>query len=208
MRLGIITVERNEQEVVMAERVVTGMDLEKLEAFRQALAEEPVILGLEARSVWEGHSGRNTVHMGPYSLGGERIDRDTRHYTMAYGAWKEVEEALGFEGPTDRVEPVEMALGAVAACVANAIGLNAPRNGIVLEEMDVLVKADVDPSVLLEVKGPKDHTTCIPRITCEVKVKGDLSDDQLETIQRLAAHSPVHGMVHDHNEMVTKVARA
>ena len=189
------------------ERIVAGMNLEKLEAFRKALAEKPVILGLEVRSIWEGHSGRNTVHIGPYRLGGEQISRDTRHYTMAYGAWKEVEEALGFEGPTDRVEPVEMALGAVAACVANAIGLNAPRNGINLDEMEVLVKADVDPSVLLEVKGPEAHTACIPNITCEVKVKGDLSEGQLETIERLACHSPVHGMVHDHNEIKTKVVR-
>jgi uncharacterized OsmC-like protein len=191
----------------MASETVTGMDLQKLEAFRKALEEKPVVLGLEVRSVWEGHSGRNTVHIGPYSIDGKRIDRDTRHYTMAYGAWKEVEEALGFEGPTDRVEPVEMALGAVAACVANAIGLNAPRNGINLDEMEVRVSADVDPSVLLEVKGPEDHTTCIPKISCEVDVKGDVTDDQLQTIKRLAHHSPVHGMVHDHNEMVTKVVR-
>ncbi len=189
------------------ERIVTGMDMDKLESFRKALAEKPVILGLEARSIWEGHSGRNTVHIGPYAIDGKRIDRDTRHYTMAYGAWREVEEVLGFEGPTDRMEPVEMALGAVAACVANAIGLNAPRHGIVLDEMEVVVKADVDPSVLLEVKGPEAHTSCIPNITCEVKVKGDLSESQLETIGRLAHHSPVHGMVHDHNEMKTRVVR-
>ncbi len=192
----------------MAEKIINGMDLDKLETFRKALAEDPVILGLEVRSIWEGHSGRNTVHIGPYSLGGKRIARDTRHYTMAYGAWKEVEEALGFEGPTDRVEPVEMALGAVAACVANAIGLNAPRNGIKLDEMEVTVRADVDPSVLLEVKSPEAHTACIPNITCEVKVKGDLSESQLETIGRLAHHSPVHGMVHDRNEMQTNVVRA
>ncbi len=189
------------------QRIVTGMDMDKLESFRRALAEKPVILGLKARSIWEGHSGRNTVHIGPYAIDGERIDRRTRHYTMAYGAWKEVEEVLGFEGPTDRMEPVEMALGAVAACVANAIGLNAPRNGIVLDDMEVVVKADVDPSVLLEVKGPEAHTSCIPNIICEVKVKGDLTDAQLKTIQRLAHHSPVHGMVHDHNDMPTEVVR-
>ena len=77
---------------------VQGMDLDKLEAFRTSLKENPVILGLESRSVWEGHSGRNTTHIGPYSLAGNRIDRDTRHYTFSYGAWKEVEEAIGFEG--------------------------------------------------------------------------------------------------------------
>ena len=50
----------------MAEkRIVYGMDLDKLEAFRTSLKTNPVILGLEARAVWEGHSGRSMVHIGP-----------------------------------------------------------------------------------------------------------------------------------------------
>ena len=43
------------------EKIVAGMDLDKLEAFRAALKENPVTLGLEAKAVWEGHSGRSTV---------------------------------------------------------------------------------------------------------------------------------------------------
>jgi hypothetical protein len=57
--------------------IVAGMDLGKLEAFRSALEESPVTLGLEARAVWEGHSGRSTVHIGPYDLGDQHIDRTT-----------------------------------------------------------------------------------------------------------------------------------
>ena len=68
------------------------------------LEESPVTLGLGAHGVWEGHSGRSTVHIGPYDLNGEHIDRETRHCTISYGAWKEVEEAIGFVGPTDRAE--------------------------------------------------------------------------------------------------------
>lgn len=193
----------------MAEqRIVAGMDLSKLEAFRAALNENPVTLGLEAKAVWEGHSGRSTVHIGPYDLGGQHIDRETRYYTIPYGAWKEVEEATGFVGPTDRVEPVEMALGAVGACLSNSIALNAPRHGINLEGMEIRVHADVDPSVLFEVKGPEAHTSCIPKITTEVKVKGDISDEQLRTIERLAHYSPVHGMVAYANQSETKVTRA
>ncbi len=191
----------------MAATIKSGMDLEKLEAFRSALAENPVILGLEARSVWEGHSGRSTVHIGPYELAGERIDRDTRHYTIPYGAWREVEEAVGFVGPTDRAEPVEMALGAVAACLCNSIALNAPRNGIDLEGLEISVRADVDPSVLFEVKGPESHTSCMPKIVTEVKVKGDISDDQIETIKRLIHYSPVHGMVEYANSLESHVTR-
>ena len=191
----------------MAGTIKSGMDLDKLEAFRTALSENPVILGLEARSVWEGHSGRSTVHIGPYELAGERIDRDTRHYTIPYGAWREVEEAVGFVGPTDRAEPVEMALGAVAACLCNSIALNAPRNGIDLEGLEISVRADVDPSVLFEVKGPESHTSCMPKIVTEVKVKGDISDDQIKTIERLIHYSPVHGMVEYANTVESHVTR-
>ncbi len=188
--------------------ITSGMDLDKLEAFRSAIKENPVVLGLDARGVWEGHSGRSTVHIGPYELGGNLIDRDTRHFTIQYGAWKEVEEEIGFIGPTDRAEPVEMALGAVAACLCNSIALNAPRHGINLEGLEINVHTDIDPSVLFEVKGPESHTSCMPKITTEVKVKGDLSDEQLKTIERLVHYSPVHGMVEFPNKTESKVTRA
>lgn len=187
--------------------IVNGMNLEKLEAFRSSIKENPVILGLDARSVWEGHSGRSTVHIGPYDLGGQHIDRETRHYTIPYGAWREVEEAVGFVGPTDRAEPVEMALGAVAACLCNSIALNAPRHGIDLEGMEIKVHADVDPSVLFEVKGPESHTSCMPKVVTEVKVKGNITDEQLETIKKLVSYSPVHGMVEYANTVETRVER-
>jgi uncharacterized OsmC-like protein len=175
--------------------VVNGMDLEKLEAFRGTLAEDPVKLGLEATGIWEGHSGRSTVHIGPYQLNGRRIDRPTRHYTFSYGAWREVEEAVGFTGPTDRVEPVEMTLGAVVSCLSNSIALNAHRHGIQLEGLEIKASCSVDPSVLFEVKGPECHTSCMPKIKTEVKVKGNLSAEQLETIKRLVSYSPVHGLI-------------
>ena len=192
----------------MADNFVNGMNLEKLEAFRTAIKENPIVLGLDARSVWEGHSGRSTVHIGPYNLGGQKIDRETRHYTIPYGAWREVEEAIGFVGPTDRVEPVEMALGAVAACLCNSIALNAPRNGINLEDMEINVHTDIDPSVLFEVKGPESHSSCMPKIVTEVKVNSNITDEQLETIKRLVHYSPVHGMVEYANTVETKVTRA
>ncbi|HSR72313.1 MAG TPA: OsmC family protein [Kiloniellales bacterium] len=188
--------------------VVHGMDLDKLEAFRASLREQPVTLGLEATGIWEGHSGRSTVHIGPYRLNGQSIDRPTRHYTIPYGAWKEVEEVLGFVGPTDRAEPVEMALSAVAACLSNSIALNAHRHGIDLEGFEIKVSCDIDPSVLFEVKGPESHTSCLPKITTEVKVKGDLTDEQLRTIERLVHYSPVHGMIEYANTCEAKVTRA
>ena len=100
-----------------------------------------------------------------------------------------------------------MALGAMAACLTNSIALNAPRHGIDLDDMEIQVRTEVDPSVLFEVKGPESHTSCMPKITTEVRVKGDLTDDQIQTIRRLVDYSPVHGMVAEANNIETSVVR-
>ncbi len=189
-------------------KVVFGVALEKLEAFRSALREKPVRLGLQAQARWEGVCGRSLVHIGPFELGGQRIDRPTRQYTIPYGAWKEVEGTIGMEGPTDRMEPVEMALGAVASCLCVAISYNAAREGIKLDDLEVMVRTTVEPSVLFAIKEPDQHTSCMPLVQYEIKVKGDLSDQDLARIQKLAEHSPVHGMVANANTIVSKVTRA
>ena len=80
---------------------------------------------------------------------------------------------------------------------------NDPKN----PSIQVKVSADVDPSVLFEVKGPEEHTSCMPVVKTEVKVKGDLTDEQLKTIERLVHHSPVHGLVANANKMETEIKR-
>ncbi|MFQ5879089.1 MAG: OsmC family protein [Dehalococcoidia bacterium] len=191
----------------MAERqIVAGVDVAKLEAFRGSLKEKPTSLGLSARAVWEGEMGRSTVHIGPYQLGGNRIDRETRRYTIPYGAWKEVEQAAGAVGPTDRQEPVEMALGALASCLIVSITYNAHRHGIKLDDLEVSVSTDVSPDVLLELRGPEEHPACMQNLRAQIKVKGEnLTPEKLETIKKLAEHSPVHGLLSYANRVTTAV---
>ncbi len=182
--------------------IVAGVDTTKLEEFRTAQQGDPVILGLKADALWEGEMGRATVHIGPYSLNGDIIDRPTRHYTTAFGAWKEVEEAVGVIGPTDRQEPVEMALGAMAACVVNSITFNAYRHGIELDDLEVSVSTDVNPDVLFELRGPEEHSACMQNLRVNIKAKGkDITPEKLEIIRRLAEHSPVDGLISQTNRI-------
>ena len=83
---------------------IDNINVEKLEQFRSFLQENPDKgrLELEAKAVYERQVGRSTVHIGAYTLDDTRIDRSTRHYTIPFGAWREVEDALGVGGPTDR----------------------------------------------------------------------------------------------------------
>ena len=182
--------------------IIDGVDTSKLEGFRSAIQKEPLTLGLKAKALWDGEMGRATVHIGPYKLGDQEIKRDTRQYRVSYGAWKEVEDALGMVGPTDREEPVEMALGAMAACIVNSITWNVHRHGIKLDELVVSVSTDVNPEVLLELRGPEEHTACMQNLRADIKVKGEgLTPEKLEIIKKLATHSPVDGLISQANQI-------
>jgi uncharacterized OsmC-like protein len=187
-----------------------NVDLEKMDSFRNFLEQNPdkVRLGLEATAHYEGHAGRSTVHIGPYALDGDRVERKTRHYTFPFGAWREVEETIGVLGATDRMEPVEMALAATAACLINSISFNAARLDIDTQDLEINVRTTVDPRVLFAVKGPEHHGSCLGAIEYDVKVSGDVSDEDLKTIHDLCLHSPVHGMMAESIPCRGKVTRA
>ncbi len=187
-----------------------GVDIDKLESFRSVLESNPekIRLHLEAKAIYEGQAGRSLVHVGPYSLDDMDVDRPTRHYTFPFGAWKEVEETIGVEGPTDRMEPVEMALAATAACLINSISFNAARLGIDTSGLEISVRSTVDPRVLFAVKEPTEHKACLGTIEYDVKVTGDVSDDDLKTIHNLCKYSPVHGLMAEAIEISGNVVRA
>ncbi len=187
-----------------------GVDIEKLESFRSLLEGSPekIRLHLEAKAIYEGQAGRSLVHVGPYSLDDMAVHRPTRQYTFPFGAWKEVEETIGVEGPTDRMEPVEMALAATAACLINSITLNAARLGIDTAGLEISVRSTVDPRVLFAVKEPEEHASCLGTIEYDVKVSGDVSDEELETIKKLCNYSPVYGMMAESIKTSGTVSRA
>jgi hypothetical protein len=48
----------------------------------------------------------------------------------------------------------------------------------------------------------------MPRISSEVKVRGDLTDEQLAAVKCLVHYSPVHGMNEYANKVESHVTRA
>lgn len=187
-----------------------SINIEKLEGFRSFLEDNPdkAKLHLRAKAIYEGQAGRSLVHIGPYAIDDDTINRPTRHYTFPFGAWREVEELVGVEGATDRMEPVEMALAATAACLVNSISFNTARLGIDTEGIEIEIRTTVDPRVLFAVKGPEDHASCLGAIEYDVKIAGDVSDDDIATIEKLCLHSPVHGMMVESISVAGKVVRA
>ena len=172
-----------------------GVDLETLEGFTEHAAENPeaVQLGLEATATYEGTAAHSLAKIDSYDLGGETIARETREYTVPYGAWKEVLDAGGWVGATDRLEPIEAALSALAACINVGITINATANGVDIDHLQTRVRTDFDPAVLFSLAELKEADAVYENLTAEVEIEGEDIDDDL--IDEWARRAPVYTLV-------------
>ncbi|OYR38495.1 OsmC family protein [Halorubrum sp. Eb13] len=172
-----------------------GIDLETLEGFAEHAADDPeaVQLGLEASATYEGTAAHSLAKIDSYELGGETVARDTHEYTIPYGGWKEVLEAGGWIGATDRMEPIEAALSALAACINVGITINAAANDVDIDHLQTRVRTDFDPAVLFSLKELKEADSAFENLTAEIEIDGeDLDQDQIDEWARRA---PVYTLV-------------
>jgi uncharacterized OsmC-like protein len=177
------------------EHITHGVDTEQLSGFAEYAAENPeaVQFGLGARSTYEGTVAHSLAKVDSYTLGGETIDRDTREYTIPYGAWREVLETAGWVGGTDRLEPIEAALSALASCINVGISLNAVANGVDVDRLQTRVRTDFDPSVLFSLADLHQADSVFENLTAEVEIESDdLDKDQVDEWARRA---PVYTLV-------------
>ena len=62
--------------------------------------------------------------------------------------------------------------------------------------------------MLFALKGPQEHGSCLGTIEYDVKVHGDVSDEDIETISEFCSYSPVHGMMTESINISGKVSIA
>lgn len=171
------------------------VDTDELAAFAQHAAEHPadVQLGLSARSIYEGTCAHSLAQIDSYVLGGETIDRETREYTIPFGGWKEVLSAGGWVGATDRLDPIEAALSALASCINGGITINAVANGVDIDHLETRVRTDFDPAVLFSVEDLGNADTVFENLTADVEIESpDLDKDEIDEWARRA---PVYTLV-------------
>ncbi|QLG27188.1 OsmC family protein [Halorarum halophilum] len=172
-----------------------GIDLETLEGFAAHAAENPeaVHFGLGASATYEGTAAHSLAKVDSYELGGETITRETREYTIPYGAWKEVLDAGGWVGGTDRLEPIEAALSALAACINVGITINAAANGVDIDHLQTRVRTDFDPAVLFSLEELREADSVFENLSAEVEIDGEDLDRDL--IDEWARRAPVYTFV-------------
>lgn len=172
-----------------------GIDLETLEGFVERAADSPetVQLGLGASATYEGTAAHSLAKIDSYELGGETIARETRKYTVPHGGWKEVLDAGGLVGAIDRMEPIEAALSAFAACINVGITINAVANGVDVDHLETRVRTDFDPAVLFDLEELREADSAFENVTAEVEVDGEELDR--DSIDEWARRAPVYTLV-------------
>jgi uncharacterized OsmC-like protein len=177
------------------QQLTHGIDLETLEGFAEHASEHPeeVRLGLGASAVYEGTAAHSLANIDSYELGGETIARETREYTIPYGGWKEVLDAGGWVGATDRIEPIEAALSALAACINVGISINAAANDVAIEHLQTDVRTDFDPAVLFNLAELKEADSVFENVTAEIEIESEDLDRDL--VDEWARRAPVYTLV-------------
>ncbi|WP_178917147.1 OsmC family protein [Natronomonas gomsonensis] len=187
-----------------SETVKQGVDLDAFHEFVEHATANPEEIQMElgARAPYEGRLFHSLARVDEYTLGGEKIERETREYTLPMGAWKEMEAAAGFVDPTDRMEPIEVALAALSGCLNVAVGVTALANDIELEGLETNVRLDFDPRVVLMIHDVEDAAATFDDIRVEIEVSGDgLSEADAELLAEGAKRSPVWNLMHLPHEM-------
>lgn len=192
-----------------------GVDVEKFARFREYAKVHPgeVRFVLEAAGSYEGRVAHTRTTTGPYTLGGERIDRAARQYVHHMGAHKEVEEALGFTAPTDREEAMEVALAALTACINTAVSGSAVARGIELSRLETRVSVGWDPFVFLHLREPEENGELVNQFEgfrIELLVEGEnLTENDRAYLQDSVRRSAVYNLftLGHHNAPVVEVAR-
>ncbi|WP_224333696.1 OsmC family protein [Haloprofundus halobius] len=182
--------------------VTQGVDVEKLKAFLEFAEANPedVQFDLEATGVYEGRAIHTKATTGPYTLGGQRIDRTAREYVHHLGGHREVEDAVGFVDPTDRQEVIELALAALSGCINAAVSMSAIAAGIELDTLETSVRIAWDPFVFLHLEEitteDGDPVDMFGDLEVDIEVDGDgLGEDERSYIEESVGRSAVYNLV-------------
>lgn len=186
------------------EPIKNGVNLEQYAEFVEHATENPedVQLGLGARGVAEGRAMHTLGKINEFTYGGEEIKRETREYTFPMGAHKELEADAGFVDPTDRPEPVEIALAGLTGCLNAVVGVAALEAGIDLNELETTVSVDLDPRVFLGIHDVERSEETYDNFDIDVEVSGPgLTEEDAETLRKGALRSPVFNLMALSHEM-------
>jgi len=181
--------------------MVNGVDLDRLVGTIEHISADPALAQFQfrARNRWiDGGHNRTTIK-GFYGAGQEDTSR-TQPFVL------DADEPPVLLGENQAPNAGEYVLHALAACLTGTMVYHAAARGIVLDGLECTVEGDVDLQGFLGLDA-----TVRPgfeQIRVAFTVSGDLDDDQLAELTRLASFSPVRDIVSNPVPVTIDLARA
>lgn len=119
-----------------------------------------------------------------------------RFEVMARGARLIVDQPVADGGDPGGFRPTELLLAALATCTASTMRNFAAGNGITeFEGVDIDAVAD-----------EMDRPRRVGHVTLELRVRGDLSEQDVDRLVRVGKHCKVHNTLHRDPQVTVAVA--
>jgi len=127
-----------------------------------------------------------------------RADQQYKQEIKA-GAHQFASDAPKSVGGTETApEPHELLLGALGACTSITLQMYAQRKGWDLK--DVIVDLSEE-----QVEDPENPGRKISKITREIKVSGNLKQDEIDALKTIADKCPIHKLLSGPKQIATNI---
>jgi uncharacterized OsmC-like protein len=169
-------------------QIINGIDATKLKETLQAIKETPSLADFRLRIVnnWQGGGLNQTTVKASYGAGQDFPDREGK-FTM------QADEPPILLGEDKAASPVEHLLHALAACVTTTMVYHATARGISLKAVESHLEGQLDLHGFLNLDP--NVRPGFTNITMNVRVAGNLSEEQKQEVVNLAQFSPVYDIV-------------
>jgi uncharacterized OsmC-like protein len=97
--------------------------------------------------------------------------------------------------------PHELMLAALGACTSMTVKMYAQRKEWNVTGVEVTLREE-------KITDPENESRTKPRIVREVKLSGDLTDEQVESLKAIADKCPIHKLLAGNTQIDTAVARS
>lgn len=181
-------------------QTVNGVDVTKMNETIAAVKETPAIARFKfsAKNKWlDGAHNRSTI--AEYSGALETFHRE-RPFVL------ENDEAPVLLGEDRAPNPVENLLHALAGCITTTMVYHSAARGLVIDELETSFEGDIDLHGFLGLRD--DVRPGYQQIRVNVRIKGDLTDEQIQDIAKLAEQfSPVFDTLTKGTNIMVKATR-
>lgn len=120
-------------------------------------------------------------------------------HDITLGAHKltaDIDTELG--GKDKGPNPHELMLAALGACTSMTIKVYAGRKGWDVQEVNVKLKDE-------QIVDPENPSRKLPKITRTIRVSGNLTQEQLDTLKAIADKCPIHKLLTDSKQIETEL---